>query len=93
MAFWGLWIIALLVALSALSFFVIGLADGSVSSFNIGLWAVLLLGVTGATGGSLQLKRAGRNRWATALASLLAVPGLVAVLFLLVVLVSDARWN
>jgi multisubunit Na+/H+ antiporter MnhF subunit len=42
--------IDLLVALVVLYFFVIGLADGSVSSFNMSLWLGLLAAVTGAVG-------------------------------------------
>lgn len=93
MRFWVPWGIAAVVTAVALYFFVVGLGDGSVSSFNIVLWAVLLLGVTGVTGGGLWLKKAGRPGVATLLALLLAVPGLLAGLFLIVLLITNPRWN
>lgn len=82
-----------LVALVMLYFFFIGLADGSVSSFNAGLWFIILLALAGIMGGSLWLRSTGRPRSAIALLLLLAVPGLLGVLFLLVVLITNPRWN
>jgi hypothetical protein len=58
--FWAPWGVAATVAAVCLYFFLVGLADGSVSSFNAGLWTVLLLLVATVTGGSLWLKSAGR---------------------------------
>ncbi len=43
--FWILWGIDAVVTLVALYFFFIGLSDGSVSSFNGGLWMGMLLGL------------------------------------------------
>jgi hypothetical protein len=75
------------------AFFAIGLADGSVSSFNMALWLVLLA-VAGASVWAGHLLRS-RNRFlaATAALSITAVPGLLAGFFLLLVLVTQPRWN
>lgn len=93
MRFWVLWSVAVIVASIIVYFFAIGLLDGSVSSFNLGLWGALLLATFAVTGGSLWLKLTGRSAWASVVASLLAVPGLLAALFLIVVLLINPRWN
>jgi len=93
MRFWIPWVLAALVTSVAYLFFFIGLGDGTVSSFNAGIWALLLLGTGGVTGGSLILKRAGRPGLGALLALVLALPGVLAVLFFLLILVSNPRWN
>lgn len=82
-----------LVALVALYFFVVGLADGSVSSFNILLWLALLAGIATVLGGSMLLNVRGHRGPANALLSVLAFPGFCFALFLLLVLVLQPRWN
>ncbi len=91
--FWVLWTIGALTAALTLFFFVAGLADGSVSSFNFGIWAVLLAVVLGVVGGSLWLNAAGRRRLGMTLLLVLAIPAVTAVVFLLAVILSGARWN
>ena len=93
MAFWFLWSVDALTALIAVYFFFVGLADGSVSSFNIGIWTVLLLGLGGVVLGSLALRAAGREAWARALVVALAVPALGIGLFFAVLLGTHPRWN
>jgi hypothetical protein len=88
--FWG---IDAIVAAIALYFFFIGLADGSVSSFNIGLWFVILLALAGVLGGGFALHRSGRQPIALALVSLLAVPAILAGLFLLLIVILNPRFN
>jgi len=69
MRFWIPWGIAAIVTGVVVLFFVLGLADGTVSSFNAGLWTLLLLATFGVTAGSLVLKTRGRpgsgpcSRW------------------------------
>jgi len=92
-AFWFLWGVDALTALIAVYFFFVGLADGTVSSFNIGIWTVLLLGLGAVVLGSLALRAAGRERWARALAVALALPALGIGLFFAVLLVTQPRWN
>jgi hypothetical protein len=91
--FWFLWGVDALTALVALYFFVVGLADGSVSSFNMGIWLALLLGLGGVVFGSLALRSAGREAWARALVIALALPALGIGFFFAVLLVTHPRWN
>lgn len=76
-----------------LYFFVIGLADGSVSSFNAGLWAAILAGVAAVLMGGLVLNRKGNRSAAVAVLAILAVPALLFGLFVLVLVVTQPRWN
>lgn len=91
--FWILWGIAALVGLVVLYFFFLGLADGSVSSFNAGLWVVLLLVTGGVLGGSLWLKERKQLLLAKVVLLVLAGPGVLAGLFLLAVMLTKPRWN
>lgn len=75
------------------AFFVIGVADGSVSSFNIGLWSGTLAAVGGVLAGGHLLRRRGHAALASALLATLALPGLLYAFFVLLVIVSGARWN
>jgi hypothetical protein len=93
MKFWVPWGIAAIVTGIVVYFFFLGLADGSVSSFNGGLWMLILLGTFGVTVGSLILKRRGRAGLGAILALVLALPGLLAGLFLLLLLISNPLWN
>jgi hypothetical protein len=91
--FWIPWGIDAAIAAVAVYFFFVGLADGSVSSFNMGLWLAILLGLGGILGGSVWLKAAGRRGLAMVLLLVLAVPGLLCGLFFLALLIAAPRWN
>jgi hypothetical protein len=91
--FWLPWTIDAVVAAIVLFFFFWGLADGTVSSFNAGIWTVLLVALAIVVGGSLWLKTTGRRGLGVALALVLAVPGFLMGLFFLVLIVSHPRWN
>jgi hypothetical protein len=56
MMFRILWAIDALITLIVVYFFFVGLADGSVSSFNIGLWSVILLGLACVMVGTIALR-------------------------------------
>ena len=88
-----LWGFDAIVAIVVLYFFFIGLADGSVSSFNMGLWLFLLAVVVAVMFGSLWLNSHNRPGLAKGVLCILAVPGFLYLLFLLVVLISKPRWN
>jgi hypothetical protein len=86
-------VVDLVVGAVCLYFFFVGLADGSVSSFNSGLWAMILAGVVGVPTGGWLLHTNGYRRAALALLAVVAVPGLVAGSFLLLLVVLQPRWN
>ena len=93
MKFWLLWGWDTLIALVFLFFFFWGLADGTVSSFNIALWLGVITGLAVVVGGSLWLRSTGRLALAVALLLVLALPGVLFALFFLAVLVLQPRWN
>ena len=93
MTFWIPWAVNAVVASVLLFFFLWGLADDSVSSFNIGLW-LLMLGVAAVVlGGSLALKAADSVKLAKALVMVFAIPGVVLGLFFAVIVLVPGRWN
>lgn len=93
MRFWVLWMIDAVIAIIGVYYFVIGLADGSVSSFNLGLWLQLLLVLVIVVGGSLWLRSAGRHGLATIVLLFLALPGILYGLFMVILLITAPRWN
>ena len=93
MKFWILWGFDALIAMVFLFFFVWGLSDGSVSSFNMGLWLAILLALGAVVGGSLALRSAGRSGLAAVLLLLLAVPGFLGGLFFLILILANPNWH
>ena len=82
-----------LAALAAGYFFLVGLADGSVSEFNLGIWLALLLGVAAILGGGIALRRAGRPALGNLVLALLAVPTALYGLFIVLLLVTAPNWQ
>ena len=93
MKFWIPWSVSALVAATFVVFFFIGLADGSVSSFNILLWITMLAFVAACVGGSLWLRSRGKRVASITLASVLAIPGLFALFLLLLAIILNPHWN
>lgn len=93
MLFWIAWGIDAVAAAVAVYFFLSGLARGSVSSFNMGIWVALLAALTIVLGGSLALRGAGRPGWGVALLSLIAIPALLYGVFVLSLIIFKPRWN
>ena len=91
--YWVLWGWDALIALVFVVFFVWGLADGSVSSFNIVLWIGILAALGGVLGGSSWLRNAGHQRIAKVVLLSLAIPGFLVTLFFLAVIIAQPRWN
>ncbi|MES2713885.1 MAG: osmoprotectant transporter permease [Pseudomonadota bacterium] len=88
--FWTFFAIDTLVFAVLFFFFLEGLSDGSVSSFNMGLW-LLLIGVPASVlAGGLLLNAKGRTRAAKALLATMAVPGLLAGAYVLLIIVLFA---
>jgi hypothetical protein len=88
-----LFIFDLIIAAIVVFFFLWGVSDGTVSSFNAGLWFGLLATVAGALLGAYYLNAGGRQRTAIALLLVLAIPGFLYLLFLLFVIIAQPRWN
>jgi hypothetical protein len=80
-------------ALVILYFFLIGLADGSVSSFNIQLWLGTLAVIAAILGGGLALKAKGQRIAANLVLLILATPAAIYGLFVLSIIVFQPRWN
>ena len=93
MKFWIPWAIDAVIAAIAVFFFLWGLADGSVSSFNIGLWTLLLGGLAALVAGSLWLKSTGKRGIAIGLLWIVAAPGVLVGAFFLILIVGNPRWN
>jgi hypothetical protein len=92
--FWVAWAIVALTALVFLYFFIIGLADQSVSSFNIKLWLVTLIIFPVILAGSYWLKNHQYLKLAIGILLVPALPAILYLLFILIVLVSGpVRWN
>lgn len=85
--------ITLLVAAVAGLFFVIGLIDGSVTFWNAGEWAVLLVVSFGVPAAGLLLRAHGHTWLAVTLMALLAIPSVLVGLAVLVFVLSGARWQ
>ena len=95
---WAMWFgilfaIDAAVALVFLYFFLIGIADGSVSSFNIMLWLAILAGLAAILIGAPALRAHGQRPAANALLLVLAIPGFPGGLFVLALIVLQPRWN
>lgn len=91
--FWVLFGIDAVAAAVAVYFFLVGLADGSVSSFNAGHWTLLLAGIAGVMGGGLALRARGRPGIGNLVLLLLAVPTLVAGCLIVLLIIAPPRWN
>lgn len=72
-----------LIAATILFFFLWGLADGTVSAFNIGLWLAVLGTIAAMLGGGIALRIYGQRVLANLLLAVLAAPGLLYGLFVL----------
>ncbi|HNR09422.1 MAG TPA: osmoprotectant transporter permease [Saprospiraceae bacterium] len=91
--FWMGWYLVLGATLVAFYFFFAGLADGSVSQSNMGIWMWLVLGLPALLGITWWLK--GQDRIKTAL-GLLSIPSLLVIaylIFIAAVLFGNNKWN
>lgn len=93
MLFRILWGVDAVVFTIFIYFFFVGLADGSVSSFNMGVWLCILSTIAALLWGSQALRSAGRETIAATLLGILAVPSVLFGLFFLAVLILNPRWN
>ncbi|GAB4018078.1 osmoprotectant transporter permease [Spirosoma sp. KCTC 42546] len=91
--FWIFWGIDAVIALIFFYFFFVGIADGSVSSFNAGLWFLLLTVLGAVLIGGYWLHTHQHEQGAKILLGLLAIPGLLCGLFFLILILTNPRWN
>jgi hypothetical protein len=91
--FWLLFGIDAVAALVTLYFFVVGLGDGSVSSFNMELWLALLGGVAVVLGGGFVLNAKGQRGAAIGVLSILGMPAFLFGLFLLGIIILQPNWQ
>ncbi len=91
--FWILWIFNALMSLIPIYFFFVGLADGSITSRNLGLWGIILLVIAVILCGSLWLKSHDQMTLAKGLLLLAAIPGVLVIFYFVIVMTSKPRWN
>lgn len=91
--FWTLWAFDALIGVVLLGYFVRGLTAGTVASFNIGVWLVVLLLVAAVLWRCAALRTAGHPTVATVILASLALPALLAGLLLLAAVLLKPRWN
>ena len=93
MLFWALWIINGVTAAIAIWFFIAGAADGSVSSYNIGLWLGILACCFAILAGSYALRKTGHAILASLVLAPVAAGTVLYALFIAVVIGSGTSWN
>ena len=91
--FWFLWSIDAVIAAVALYFFFSLAAGGRVGSFNILPWVAILAALAAVVGGSVWLRSAGQHALAIILLLLLAIPGVLFVLFFLLILILHPNFH
>ena len=91
--FWFLWSIDAFIAVVALYFFFSLAAHGRVGSFNILPWLIILAVLAAVVGGSVWLRSAGQRALAITLLLLLAIPGVLYVLFFLLLLIIHPNFH
>lgn len=93
MLFKTLLAIDILTSLVIGGFFFVGLADGSISSFNFPLWIGILFAVTAIVAGGLAFHRAAKTVFANLTLALLAVPAVLFGLYVVTFVVTGSTWN
>jgi hypothetical protein len=91
--FWFLWSIDAVIAAVALYFFFSLAAGGRVGLFNILPWLAILGVLATVVGGSVWLRSAGHHALALILLLLLAIPGTLFALFLLLILILQPNFH
>jgi hypothetical protein len=91
--FWFLWAIDAVIAAVALYFFFSLAASGRVGSFNILPWLAILAALAAVVGGSVWLRSAGQHAVAIVVLLLLAIPGVLFVLFFLLLLILHPNFH
>lgn len=82
-----------IISVVACYFFFIGLGDGSVSSYNIGLWLLVLAALGIILFGSIWLNNHQHPALALALVCVLAIPAFFYLIYMMIALFGGGRWN
>jgi len=82
-----------LAAVTALYYFFIGIADGTVSSRTIGFWLLVMGIFTAILLGSIWLKNQQYLGLSMATLLIIAIPALLYLLFILIASFGNQRWN
>ncbi|MCP9750190.1 hypothetical protein [Ferruginibacter sp. HRS2-29] len=88
-----MWGIDAITASVVLIFFFIGMADGTVSGTNLGLWTMIIAVLIVVLFGSLWLRGNGYPGFAMLLTLILAIPALLFVLYFGIAILTKQRWN
>lgn len=88
-----IWTIDALASFIVFCFFFIGLGDGSVSSRNMGLWMIIVSALGAIMLGSIWLRNHQHITLAFALLSILAIPALLYLIYMLIAMFGAGRWN
>jgi len=85
--------LAALTAAVFVYFFLLGIADGTVSAANIGSWTLVLSVLGAVLAGGVVLQRRGRPGWSKLVLAVVAVPTALGGLVALFMLLTVERWN
>jgi len=86
-------VIDILALIVTFYFFIIGIADGSVSNFNLGLWLFLIIAQVLILVGGYFLHQNNKFLIAKLLLAVTAIPSLIYLLFILLILITTPKWN
>jgi hypothetical protein len=82
-----------LVPIIAIFYFFVGISDGTVSSRNILMWILLLAALVLLWLACLYLYKAGWIKLAWTIAILLGLPAIIGLLYILMIMFGNVRWN
>lgn len=88
-----IWAFDALISVVILVFFFIGLTDGTVSAFNMGLWLLILAVLSAIMFGSIWLRSHQQRALATILLLVLAVPGFLYLAFICIMVFGGVKWQ
>jgi len=93
MAFGVLWGIDAAATGALAYFFLAGVADGSISSSNIGLWSGILAACFVILAGSVAFRKAGRPILGNLVLAPVAIAAVLYILLFGLLIASGVRWN
>jgi len=91
--FWILWIFNALMSLIPLFFFFEGISARTINEDNWWMWVLILLVVGLVLGGTYWLKTKNQLVVAKVVLILASLPSILALIFILIAIFGDVRWN